>query len=343
MSKRSITSYDIAKEAGVSQSAVSRAFTPGGKIAKKTRQHILEVARKMDYQPNAIARSMSTARTSARQKSGMVGIIVTRLQDPFFSRIIDMFSRSLQAKGWHVLLFTVEQPSEVDNALHELMQFKIDGVLILSAILSEHMAQTCRDQGTPVILYNRETQNKEINSVRIDNISGGRIAAEVLLEAGHKKIAFIGGSQTEATTDDRERGFTDRLAEDGIDLMRRELGNYTFESGHEAARRILSRQDRPNAIFCASDVMALGVLHSARHDFNLKIPEDLSLIGFDDIPSVAWPDHQLTTIRQPVTRMVRKTVDILVERMENPEMGPENTLFQGELILRNSVKNTNPA
>ena len=338
MGKQPVTSYDIAKAAGVSQSAVSRAFALDGAIAKKTRQHILEVARKLGYQPNAIARSMSTARGGSRQKSGIVGVIVTRLQDPFFARIIDLFSRNLQVKGWHMLLFSVENQSEVDDALHALMQYRIDGVIVLSAILSERMAETCRKQGIPIVLYNRHAQNKSINSIRIDNISGGRNAAEVLIEAGHERIAFVGGSLTDNTTSEREFGFTERLTEAGRELLRREAGNYTFESGCESARRLLARQERPDAIFCASDVMALGVLHTARHDFHLNVPGDLSLVGFDDIPAASWPDHQLTTIRQPVERMIREAVDTLIERMEDSSLTAKVSLFPGELILRNTVR-----
>jgi len=144
MPRRSITSYDVAKAAGVSQSAVSRAFSPDGSIAEKTRKHILSIAGEMGYQPNAIARSMSTARTDVRQKSGIVGVIVTRLQDPFFANTIAHFSRDLQAKGWQMLLFSVDTQNEVDDALSSLMQFKIDGVIVLSAILSEHMARSAR-------------------------------------------------------------------------------------------------------------------------------------------------------------------------------------------------------
>ncbi len=342
MPKRSITSYDVATAAGVSQSAVSRAFSPGGSVAEKTRKHILSIASEMGYQPNAIARSMSTARTDIRQKSGMVGVVVTRLQDPFFANTIAHFSRDLQAKGWQMLLFSVDTQNEVDDALNSLMQFKIDGVIVLSAILSEHMAQACKAQGTPVMLYNRDPQDEGICSIQIENFEGGQIAADVLIEAGHERIAFVGGGASDPTTIERERGFVERLGESGLKPFRRETGDYTFDSGREAALRLFSRRERPDGVFCASDVMALGILHSARHDFALEIPKDFSLIGFDDIPSAAWPDHLLTTIRQPIRRMIGEAVDILTERMDNPELPPKSTRFPGALILRNTVRGMGP-
>lgn len=338
MAKRATTSYDVAKAAGVSQSAVSRAFSPTASISDKKRKHILSVAREMGYQPNAIARSMSSARSDTRQKSGIVGVIVTRIQDPFFANTIAYFSSLLQAKGWHMLLFTVDGPNDADDALNSLLQFKIDGVIILSAILSDHMANICEASGTPVMLYNRTSSSSGISSVQIDNHAGGQTAAEVLLEAGHNKIAFVGGFESDETTGERERGFTDHLSNAGLSLFLREYGDYTFISGLEVARRIFSKREHPDAIFCASDVMALGVLHAARFEFGLDIPNDISLIGFDDIPSAAWPGHQLTSIRQPIRRMIREAVDQLIARMEDPKLDPKLVTFPGELIMRTTVR-----
>lgn len=338
MAKRSVTSYDVAKAAGVSQSAVSRAFSPGASIARETRERVLEAASALGYQPNAIARSMSSARIETHQRSGMVGVIVTRLQDPFFAQTIADLSRNIQARGWQVLLFTVDSQAEVDTALKTLMQYKIDGVVILSAILSDRMAETCRARGIPVMLYNRSAPGLDVNSVRIDNHEGGRLAAEFLLEGGHDRIAFVGGEAGDATSRARESGFVERLAESGAELFLREEGNYTFESGREAGLRLFSRAERPDAVFCVSDVMALGVLHTARHELGLEVPRDFSLLGFDDIPSAGWPGHALTTIRQPVQRMIREAVEVLVDSMQNPELAPSDRRFSGTLILRNSCR-----
>jgi DNA-binding LacI/PurR family transcriptional regulator len=338
MDKKSITSYDVARLAGVSQSAVSRAFSPRASISDVTRQRVFEAARELGYQPNAIARSMSSARTEPQQRSGMVGLIVTRLQDPFFANTIAELSRSIQGKGWQILLFTVESQEEVDAALTTLMRYKIDGAVILSAILSERMAAACRASGIPVILYNRSASELRVSSVQIENREGGRIAAEFLIESGHERIAFVSGDDADSTSRLREEGFVERLAQGGRKLFLRETGDYTFISGREAGLRLLSRQERPDAIFCASDVMALGVLHAARHELNLDVPRDFSLIGFDDIPAADWPGHQLTSIRQPVHRMIREATDILVEMMENPDQPPRTQRFSGTLIVRGSCR-----
>lgn len=340
---KSITSYDVAKAAGVSQSAVSRAFSPNASIAEKTREKILKIARELGYQPNAIARSMSTARKDPFQKSGIVGIIVTRMQDPFFAQTIAMVTRGLQSRGWHTLLFTVESETEVDSALSDLAQYKIDGVMILSSVLSQHMASFCQSHGIPVLLYNRKTEGLGVSAVQIEHEAGGRIAADVLCEAGHKRIAFLGGEKGDPYSEMRLTGFTKRLGEKGLTLYAREFGDYTFDSGREAALRMFSRSERPDAVFCGSDVMALGVLHAARHSLGLRVPEDFSLVGFDDIPAAAWPGHALTTIRQPVRRMIQEALEILIERMEDPDQSPRETKFSGTLILRDTVRRPEPA
>ncbi len=337
MNRKSITSYDVAAAAGVSQSAVSRAFSPTGSVAEKKRQHILKIAREMGYRPNAIARSMSSARSEGRQKSGIVGVIASRIQDPFFANIMAYFSTLFQSRGWHLLLFTVDSPDEVDDALHSLMSFKIDGVVILSAILSDHMAETCRANGTPVVLYNRRSPGGSTNSVQIDNRAGGRKAAEVLLNAGRRRIAFVGGPKNDHTSAAREKGFSEQVAKAGLAVVRREYGDYTFKSGCRAAARLFAMADRPDAVFCASDVMALGVLHAARHEHGLDAPGDFSLIGFDDIPSAAWPGHRLTSIRQPVRRMIAEAVDILIRQIEDPEMESTTVTFSGDLRTRATV------
>lgn len=337
MQRKSVTSYDVAHAAGVSQSAVSRAFSPSASISQKTRAKILIAAAELGYQPNAIARSMSSARGEQPQKSGMVAVIVTQLENPFFAQAIAWFSRHLEAGNWHMLLFTVDREDEVDRALAALMQYKLDGVIILSALLSSHMAQFCHAQGTPVLLYNRSPEGLGVSSVQIDNYGGGHAAADLLCETGAKRIAFVAGESGDATSSMREAGFVARLAELNLEIFRRETGDFTFESGREAGLRLLARSDRPDAVFCASDMMALGVLHAARNELGLKIPRDFSLVGFDDIPAAAWSGHMLTTIRQPIRRMIREAVDMLITLMTDRDSPAETRIFSGELILRDTV------
>ncbi|MCC7320795.1 MAG: LacI family DNA-binding transcriptional regulator [Rubellimicrobium sp.] len=336
--RHSITSYDVAQVAGVSQSAVSRAFSPGSPLSEEKRRHILTVAADMGYQPNAIARSMSTARKALPQRSGMVGVIVTRMEDPFFAQTLALFSRMFQERGLHVLLFTVDSEPEVDAALASLMQYKIDGVVILSALLSSHMAEVCEGRGTPVLLYNRRAPGPGVSAVQIDNRAAAGTVAAHLVETGHSRIAFLGGGADDATSRERDEGFSAALAAHGLAPWLRDHGDYTFASGAAAAHRLLSRDGRPDAVFCASDVMALGLLHAARHDLGLDAPRDFSLVGFDDIPEAGWPGHRLTTMRQPVAQMIAAAVGILCARIDTPDTAAQVALYPGELIERGTVR-----
>jgi DNA-binding LacI/PurR family transcriptional regulator len=285
---------------------------------------------------------MSTARKDLQQRSGMVGVIATRIEDPFFARTIALFSRMFQARGLHVLLFTVDTEAEVDEALAALMPYRVEGVVVLSALLSDHMAEVCRGRGLPVLLYNRRAPGPGVSAVGVDNAGGGRIAADLLCDAGHRRIALLGGGGGDATSQAREAGFVARLAEAGHQPFLREQGDYTFESGREAGLRLFARRERPDAVFCASDVMALGVLHAARHVLGLDAPADFSLIGFDDIPEAGWPGHRLTTIRQPVEAMIRDAVDILCTRIEAPDTAATDARYPGTLILRDTVRPVPP-
>lgn len=342
MSRKAPTSYDVARLAGVSQSAVSRAFSPTASIAPATRDRVLAAATELGYQPNAIARSMSSARNEPQQVSGMVGLIATRIQDPYFAHTVAGLSRAIQARGRQILLFTVDSQDEVDAALSTLMRYKIDGALIMSAILSGHMAQSCRAAGIPVVLYNRSAAHLDAPSIQIDNYDGGRVAADMLLEGGHERIAFLAGDETDSTSSQREAGLLDRLKSAGQSLFLREAGDYTFVSGREAGLRLFSRQEKPDVVFCASDVMALGVLHAARHELGLSVPGDFSLIGFDDIPAADWPGHRLTTIRQPINRMIRAAVDTLISMIEEPSKPAQSQRFVGTLILRATCRLQRP-
>ena len=342
MSPKAPTSYDVARLAGVSQSAVSRAFSPTASIAASTRARVLAAAAELGYQPNAIARSMSSARNEPQQVSGMVGLIVTRIQDPYFAHTVAGLSRAIQARGRQILLFTVDSLDEVDAALSTLMRYKIDGALIMSAMLSGRMAETCRSAGIPVVFYNRSAGHLDIPSIQIDNREGGQVAADILLEAGHQRIAFLAGDDSDSTSQLREAGFLDRLTAAGQTLFLRETGDYTFASGREAGLRLFSRKERPDAVFCASDVMALGVLHAVRHELGLSVPDDFSLIGFDDIPASDWPGHQLTTIRQPLNQMIRAAVDALISMIEAPSKPVESQRFAGTLILRTTCRLLRP-
>jgi DNA-binding LacI/PurR family transcriptional regulator len=219
-----------------------------------------------------------------------------------------------------------------------VQEYRVDALVITSATLSSEMADKCMRRGTPVILFNRYVRGSSASSVCCDNVEAARLAVNVLLDAGHQRLAYIAGKTATSTNVDREKGFFDRLRERGMSDPLRAQGAYTYESGYDAALQLLDRDNPPDAILCANDIMALGAMDAARYRLGMTVPEDVSIMGFDDIPAADWAAYNLTTIRQRVNRMIDETLKVLHDRLDDPGLPPVLKLVPGELIIRRSVK-----
>ncbi len=331
MSPRRATSIDVARRAGVSQATVSRVFSHSDLVAPETRARVLSAAQELDYKRNAIARSLS------RQRTDIVGIVMADMTHPFLPLLLEKLTQRLQSTGRHVLLFNVTADREVDDALPFLLQYQVDAIIITSATISSEMATECVRRGTPVLLINRYVPGANVTAVSCDNAAGGRMVADLFLDAGHTRPAYIAGWQNTSTNMDRERGFCGRLRERGQIEWLREQGDYAYDSGYAAARRLLQRDAPPDAIFCANDSMAMGALDAAR-GLGIQVPEHLSIVGFDNIPEAGWPPYSLTTIQQPVEEMVEGTLGLLEARLAGTELEPAHHLIPGTLIRRQSAR-----
>lgn len=328
MVNKRATSIDVAKLAGVSQSTVSRVFTPGFGVSESARQKVLAAAAELGYQPNAIARSLS------KQHTNIVGIIMGRITSPFHPYVLEKLTRELQLVGKQALLFSTPPESEIDDLLELVLQYQVDALIVTSATISPEMADACARNGTPVVLFNRYVLGANVNAVCCDNVEAGRTAANVLVDAGHRKFALIEGKSGTSTTADRKKGYIDRLRERGHIDIASEGDDHTYEAGFQAALKLLDCDDPPDAIFCSSDNAALGAMDAARYELGISIPDELSIIGFDDIPAAAWPSYSLTTIRTPVNHMIDATLDVLLD----PQDGAVFKLIPGTLITRNSAR-----
>lgn len=326
-----ITSLDVALLAGVSQSAVSRAFTPGASVAEATRKRVLEAARELGYRPNAIARTLITRR------SRIVAMVVSYLENPFYPAIVERMSQRLQRDGYHLLLF-ISDTEAVDALLEQLMQYQVDGIVLVSATLSSALAGECARIGVPVVLFNRVDAIGTVSAVSSDNVEGGRIAARALLGAGHRSPAFVAGLENTSTSRDREAGFREELARHGIRRYRRAVGHYSFDGAHKAARRLFSTGRPPDALFVANDHMAIAVMDTLRHELGLRVPEDVSVIGFDDAPQAAWDSYRLTTVEQAVAPMVEATVALLMEQIDRKSASARRVDVPVRLVVRDSVR-----
>ena len=334
-SKR-VSSVEVARLAGVSQAAVSRVFTPGASVSPEMRVKVLATAKKLGYHPNVLARSLT------RRSTNIIGIVMFRFTNPFYARLLREFSQKLQDRNYWTLLMNSESDQGAEVALPAALQYQVDGVIITSATLSSKLAEECARTGTPVVLFNRYSIETNVNAVFCDSIGAGRMVADALVDAGHTRYAFIAGEENTSTSRDRERGFTERLRERGHELALRDVGNFTYEDGYSAAQRLLKRPDRPDAIFCASDLTAMAVFDVAAGEMGIQVPDELSIIGFDDISMTNWPRYQLTTVRQPLERMVDATIEVLMNAIENPQSERVLKSIPASIILRNTVRSANP-
>ena len=326
----------MAALAGVSQSVVSRAFTPGSRIAAETREAVLAAARKLNYVPNSLASSLTTKRTN------IVALILGNLANPFYVHVLDAFSRRMQNEGRQLLVFTVEPGAESDEAILHVLKYQVDSVILTAAQLSTRMISLCHDRGIPIVLFNRYIPGSDASGVRCDNAAGGRLMADAFLAAGARTFAMITGDPKGTTSADRVRGFVDRLIEDGV--RRQDIieiaGQSSYEGAASAALEVFKDRGRPlpDALFGINDIMAMGAMDALRHRLGIRIPDDLMVGGFDDIPEGRRLPYQLTTVRQPINAMVDETLNLL--HLDEPDRPIDRGIdrpISGRLIWRNTI------
>ncbi len=330
--KPGVTSSEVARRAGVSQSAVSRTFTPGASISPKTREKVMAAAQELGYRPNAIARSLITNR------SRIIAVVMAYLENLFYPDVLEELGRLLVKENYRLLLFTGHMDRDSDPVFDQLMQYRVDGIVLASTTLSSHLSEECATAGIPVVLFNRTTERDAVSSVTTRNREGGRRIGEFLIAGGHKRFAYISGVESSSTNRDRFAGYVEALAEAGHTDIMVEVGNYDRAEAETAARKLLSRADRPDAIFVANDHMAVAVMDVARYEFGLAIPDDLSIVGYDDVGPARWTSYGITTMSQPLKRMVEATVNILMDQISSGEIEAEHRILSGELIVRTSAR-----
>jgi DNA-binding LacI/PurR family transcriptional regulator len=334
--RHAITSVDVARLAQVSQAAVSRTFTPGASVSDAMRTRVLDAAHRLGYRPNAHARSLITKR------SRIIGVVVAHLRNLFYPAVLERLATRLQADGHHVLLFVNDTP-DADSLVEQLMHYHVDGIVLAAATLSSGLAQQCALADIPVVLFNRipaSGSGPGTGSVRSDNEGGGRAVAEYLARAGHRRIAYLAGSEESSTNLERERGFRDGLAVAGLRIWARAVGDYDADAARAATRALFARpDDRPDAVFVASDHMAFAAIDTLRYELGLSVPRDVSVVGFDDVPQAAWDSYRLTTVEQPVDAMVEATVTLLRSQLADPRLAAAaHIVVPCRLVVRGSTR-----
>jgi len=324
------SAHDVARLAGVSQAAVSRAFTPGASIAKSTREKVLVAARSLGYRPNLLARSLITG------KSGIVGVVVGDARYPFFLAALDALSRRLSRAGMHMLVHTAGGRGPVDQHVEGLLEYRPDAVLLMGARISPKLAARCDQEQTAVVSFSRPARRvRGVTSVAGDNLRGGAAIAEHFLAQGYRRLAVIGGVAGMPTGLDREKGFNDHLKAHGLPEAERIAGDFGRQGAIEAMRALLSRKPWPDAVFCANDDMALAAIEVARYEFGLQIGPEIGIAGFDDIEQAAWPSFDLTTYSLPVDDLIEMTFEAL---SGGGELAGRGAIVGGTLKVRGSTR-----
>ncbi|MCK0095376.1 LacI family DNA-binding transcriptional regulator [Yoonia sp. F2084L] len=327
-----ITSLQVAERAGVSQSAVSRVFTPGASASAKTVEKVRKAAEELGYRPNMMARAMITG------KSRIIGLVVAYLDNQFYPLALQLLSNALQEKGYHILVFTASNSQgAAEEVMQELLDYQVDGIITASVGMTNDLTQRCAAAGIPVVMFNRGQEGEAISSVTSANVKGGRAVAEFLLSCGHKTIGHISGWAGSSTGRDRQAGFCEVLAEHGITPQIID-GMYDRETAAAAAQSMMDSSIPPNAIFVGNDHMAFAVLDTLRHEMGLRVPDDVAIVGYDDVPLAAWPAYNLTTMRQPLNRMVEATVEALISRIDDPTLPAQLIEIDSPLIQRGTTK-----
>ena len=323
--KSRATSYDVARMAGVSQSAVSRCFKPGASVSKKMREKVMAAAKELNYQPNAIARGLITRR------SNLVAVIVSSQMNFYYPEVLFQLTDQFSEQGLRVLLFTVDTEEDVESHIDQIWQYQADGVISASYLtIDQH--KVFEDRNIPVVMFNRYFDDYETNSVWCDPEAATNEMIDHLYGFGHRRFALLNGPEDSMVNRERMRLVRGALKKHGLEPVCEAWGNYRYESAAAAVQEIRDAKKEVTAIVAANDMMAMGALDEIRNVMGLSVPGDVSVVGFDGINSGRFASYELTTIRQPIGRMSEAAVSMMLTRVEKPETSNERRVLTGSFI-----------
>jgi DNA-binding LacI/PurR family transcriptional regulator len=327
-----VTLKDVAKRAGVSRSAVSRTFTNGASVSDAMRAKVEKAATELGYMPNALASSLTTGRTR------LIGLVSNNFHNPIFLEVFDLFTRGLQERGLRPLLVNLSDETDPENSVNMLKQYSVDGVVVASSTLTPEFSVRFKRAGIPVVhSFGRQSSSPQVHVVGIDNVECGRMAARELAERGYKRVGFLGGPEAATSTQDRMSGFASELQKfEHMEFSYTFASAYSFQAGREEMQRLIS-QGTVEAYFCGDDVLSIGAL-SALADANLSVPEDVGIIGLNDMEMAGWENINLTTIRQPIKQIISSSIELVVAMLDEPDRYPEARLFPSAVVERGTLR-----
>jgi DNA-binding LacI/PurR family transcriptional regulator len=327
-----VTLKDVAELAGVSRSAVSRTYTEGASVSAKTRLKVQKAASDLGYSPNALASSLTTGRTK------MIGLISNNFHNPIFLEVFDLFTKGLQDRGLRPLLVNLTDETDAENSIRMLRQYSVDGVIVASSTLPPSFADAFRVAGVPVVhSFGRHSSEPEVNVLGIDNIAAGRLAAQTLIQRGYTRLGFLGGPSDATSTLDREAGFVSEVGRhSGVEVTTSFADAYSFEAGRAEMSRLL-KAPTAEAYFCGDDVLSIGAL-SAIQSAGLSVPDDIGIIGLNDMEMAGWENINLTTIRNPIRDIITASIDLVSAMVADNTRKPEARLFDCHVVERGTLR-----
>ncbi len=329
---RRATIDDVAELAGVSRSAVSRTFTEGASVSPRMRERVEQAAGVLGYKPNALARVLTT------QRNRLVAFLSGYQHNLYDAAYHDRILAGLKAEGFRVLHVHIGPGEDVGRALVDALDFPVSVAVVAGGSIDEESIATCIRLSTPLVLCSGEATGLDaVDCINSDNASGTRAALDHLIARGCRRIACVAGTPGMFATRERLDAFRTGMKAHGFTPAGVQHGDFSFEGGLAAARALLEQPQRPDALLCANDAMALGALTAARELLQLRVPEELAIFGFDDVPMAAWPGFALSTVRNPVEEKARLICERTRLRSLTPHCEALNARLAMPLVLRSTA------
>jgi LacI family transcriptional regulator len=338
MRKKSVTIKDVAKEAGLSVSAVSKAFNEYSDIREITRKHILDVAQRMGYKPNIAAKSLSSG------KKCRIGMLIEDYKegedygvDPFTFRLTLDFKNEVSRQGYETVLLSTTSDIQKVQSISSLVEEKqVDGIFIIGLKTTDEFFRQMEDINYPIVLWDIEVNNPKVCCVGVNNTKGAFIAVEYLIKQGHERIGFINGNKDAFVSYERLDGYYLALNRYGIPIDNNLIlhSDFTYKGGVQCAQELIQRDKGITAVFCASDLIAIGAINGFQRE-GYSIPKDISIVGFDDIDFARYINPMLTTIRQDKGLVGRIAANTLINMINGQNTG--RIMIEPELIIRESA------
>lgn len=325
------TIAEVAKEAGVSVATVSRVINQTSPVSPETENKVNAAISKLNYCPNVLARSFRT------NESRMISVLIPNITNPYYSKIVAGIEDTMKRNGYNTMLCITEMDRVRTKEFLDLMRYKrADGAIVLETTACDLISTYAKNH--PIVQCSEFCIDASISYVSIDNFAAAKQIVEYLMSLGHKKIGFIGSTNEFYSSKQRKNGYIDALNDAGIKIDSKYMNyaddNYSFRSGVQAAKEMLSQSERPTAIFCISDMIALGALGAA-NELGINVPKDVSIIGFDDVEYATMFHPLLTTVSQPCYSLGKVAADLMLKRL-NGKRNIQRIILDHKLILRES-------